>query len=525
MTNQTHRIVQQQINLAWVNVAEPSRAKHQLAEFAKQQLLPQMEVLFDELTRDGRLLQFDKVVIDLGDISAANWRHDFCEKVVGHLKKHLTQHTTDSDVPGTTGGDHAQSAEIIFKQLLFFLKHGRLPWWGATRERSELGKAVSRFTPSQWRLLSQVIDQDLQARNRLIIFGEDEQLERYLRAVHGLDHAAQVLSLFISIPSDDSLFQTWRFYCWSRLFEVATAQQQPKAVMQHLQELLALRAVAGGWKKESSPQGRTFTLDLQSRQALSRLPEPWRAWIDPLLKIDHQWEIREHNIGSLLRRLVAAESFDTLIHSTTQAQQDLGPSPEPSPPMTAAGPAFAEKTGKVAKSPKDQDREVASPITVAAAGMVIVHPFIQELFREQSLLKDDVFFSEECRHTAVHMLRYLAFGDLDRDEYDLLLPKLLCAMPWEQVLLPWELTGAQQKGCDQLLLATLHHWQALKSRSIQFLRQQFFWRDGKLKATDNGWRLTMEKRAQDILLDKLPWGVGVVRMPWMKQILYVNWDT
>jgi hypothetical protein len=524
MANQTHHIQQQLINLDWLNVAEPRRLKGQLEKFARQQLLPQMESVFDELTRDGRLIQFDKVVIDLGDIYASNWQQDFCEKVVAQLKAQLSQHPDETQVSEANIGDEGQSAEIIFKQFLFFLHHGRLPWWGATRETAVLRKAVSRFTPAQWRHLGQAIDKDEQARRRLILFCEDEQLERYCSAVFGLNNVAQILLLFVPIPSNDSLFPSWRHYCWSRLFELATAQRQPKVVTKCFQELLALHAVIGTRTKDSSQVVKTLELNEQSRQAMSALPEPWRTWIAPLLKTDCHWEVKENNAERLLRRLMAGESFTTLIRIIMQAPQDIGLPPEPST-MGETKTAFEEETSNVKKSIKNRDKAVESPISVAAAGMVIVHPFIQELFREQSLLTEHDFRSEECRHTGVHMLAYLAFGNLDIEEYDLLLAKLLCAMPWEQSLLPWELADEQRKACDKLLIAALHHWTALKSRSVQFLRQQFFWRNGKLKTTDDGWRLTIEKRAQDILLDRLPWGVGVIRTPWMKKMLYVNWNT
>jgi hypothetical protein len=317
-----------------------------------------------------------------------------------------------------------------------------------------------------------------------------------------------------------------------------------------LQELLALRAVVATLTKDSSKVEKTFELNEQSRQAMSALPEPWRTWIAPLLKIDYHWEVKENNAERLLRRLMAGEnfstliriitqapnaerllrylmageSFTTLIRITTQAPQDIGLPPEPST-IGETKTAFEEELSNVKKSIKAPDKAVESPISVAAAGMVIVHPFIQELFREQSLLTEHDFRNEECRHTGVHMLAYLAFGNLDIEEYDLLLAKLLCAMPWEHSLPPWELTEEQRKACDKLLIAVLHHWTALKSQSVQFLRQQFFWRNGKLKTTDNGWQLTIEKRAQDILLDRLPWGVGVIRLPWTKNMLYVNWDT
>jgi len=524
MANQSHRIQQQLIALDWVNVAEPRQLENQLAQFAQQQLLPQMESVFDEVTRDGQVIKFDKVVIDLGDIYSSNWQQAFCHRFVPQLQEYLFQRTADTQVQGARTEDDIQSAEIIFKQFLFFLNHGRLPWWGATREAAALREAVSRFTPAQWRDLGDVIDKDDQARRRLIVFCEDEQLEQCFSAVYALRHVARLLNFFVSIPSDDSLFQIWRHYCWSTLFHVAAAQRQPNVVMKRLQELLVLRAVVSARRKDGWQVLNTFEFDEQSPHVISALPKPWRAWIGPLLKIDRQWELQEHNAERLLRRLVAGETFDNLIRIMTQAQQDFEPATKPSA-MAEASPASEKEKSTVPKSMKNKSKAVESLITVAAAGTVIVHPFIQELFREQSLLEENDFRSEECRHNAVHMLAYLAFGNLNIEEYDLLLPKLLCAMPWEHALLPAELTDGQRKACDELLSAALHHWSALKSQSVQFLRQQFFWRNGKLKIVDRGWRLTIEKLAQDILLDKLPWGVGVIHMPWMNGMLYVNWET
>ena len=524
MASQTHLIQQQQINLDWVNVAEPRQLKNQLAKFARQQLLPQMESVFDELTRDGRVIQFDKIVLDLGDIYSANWQQAFCERFVVHLKEQLLRYSTDTLVSGENTEDKVQRGEIIFKQFLFFLHHGRLPRWGATQKTAVLRKAASRFTPTQWRDVGHAISKDEQARRRLIVFCEDEQLERYCSTVFGLNNVAQTLLTFVPIPSNDPLFQIWRHCCWSRLFDLATAQRQPQVVTRCLQELLAMRAVIDTWRKDSSQAENTFELNDQARQAMAALPEPWRAWIAPILKIDCRWKIQEDNAERLLRRLTAGESFNTLIRIITKAPQDYGRRPEPST-LAETRPAIAKETSTTAKSIKNRDKTVEGPILVAAAGMVIVHPFIEELFRAQSLLTENDFRNEECRHTGVHMFAHLAFGELDTQEYDLLLAKLLCTMPWERSLLPWELTDEQRKSCDQLLLAALHHWPPLKSQSTQFLRQQFFWRNGRLKATNDGWRLTIEKRAQDILLDRLPWGFGVIRMPWMKEILYVNWGT
>jgi len=51
----------------------------------------------------------------------------------------------------------------------------------------------------------------------------------------------------------------------------------------------------------------------------------------------------------------------------------------------------------------------------------------------------------------------------------------------------------------------------------------FFHRDGKLVQVDKNFRLIVERKAQDILLDKLPWGVSIIKLPWREQLLFVEW--
>ena len=69
----------------------------------------------------------------------------------------------------------------------------------------------------------------------------------------------------------------------------------------------------------------------------------------------------------------------------------------------------------------------------------------------------------------------------------------------------------------------LEHWTALRSSSPEWLRQQFFLREGKLERVDSGYLLTIERRAQDVLLARLPWGCGVVALPWLTDRMFVRW--
>ena len=66
------------------------------------------------------------------------------------------------------------------------------------------------------------------------------------------------------------------------------------------------------------------------------------------------------------------------------------------------------------------------------------------------------------------------------------------------------------------------HWGALKSTSIDGLRNSFLMRNGKL-SKEEIWQLTVENKAWDVLLAQLPWGISMVKTPWMEELLYVHW--
>ena len=157
--------------------------------------------------------------------------------------------------------------------------------------------------------------------------------------------------------------------------------------------------------------------------------------------------------------------------------------------------------------------------------MILLHPFLEQLFRERGLLEGREFRDTAARDRGVQLLGLLAFGTAEVPEYELLLAKLLCGCPFEEPLEPRPLEDEDTAACDALLRAVIRHWTALNSSSPDWLREQFFLREGKLEARDSGRRLTVERRAQDVLLVRLPWGCGVVELPWMVERLFVHWMT
>jgi len=177
---------------------------------------------------------------------------------------------------------------------------------------------------------------------------------------------------------------------------------------------------------------------------------------------------------------------------------------------------------------KEQAREQSlseEGVLVTHAGLIILHPFLEYLFREFDLLESDQFRGMESRLTALQLLGYLATGEDDLYEYALLLEKYLCGIGDDiPVLRKSLLTPAMKTEAGNLLMAAISHWKELKKTSPDGLRQGFLVRRGRLVTGTFGHRLLIEKASQDILLSWLPWGISLVKLPWLSEALHVEWN-
>ncbi len=160
---------------------------------------------------------------------------------------------------------------------------------------------------------------------------------------------------------------------------------------------------------------------------------------------------------------------------------------------------------------------------ISNAGLVLLHPFFQPLLERLDLLVDKQIAADK-KDQAVQLLHYLATRQTDAYEHELLLEKILCGCPVElSIDRNVNLTDQQLQEADAVLESCLEHWQALKSNSIDALRATFLQREGKITTQENQIRLVVERQAQDILLDQLPWGIHLIKLPWLEQLIFVEW--
>lgn len=166
-------------------------------------------------------------------------------------------------------------------------------------------------------------------------------------------------------------------------------------------------------------------------------------------------------------------------------------------------------------------------IDVPDAGLVLLWPFIERLFQHCGLLTDNrEFLHAGARTRGVLLLAQLSWPEPLPAEPRLALAKLLCGLepdaPFEPDGPP---TADEAEACAGLLAAALAHAAtavpALARTSVAGFQTVFVQRPGLLGARHGSWLLQRPRRAEDLLLDHLPWGWAWVRLPWMPHPLQV----
>ena len=85
------------------------------------------------------------------------------------------------------------------------------------------------------------------------------------------------------------------------------------------------------------------------------------------------------------------------------------------------------------------------------------------------------------------------------------------------------LTEKEKNISEEVLKAVLNAWDKLKNTSIQGFQNSFLQRTGALVYKNDAWNLRVEQRGYDVLLQTLPWSIGMIKTSWMDSFLYVEW--
>jgi len=471
-----HLIYKQKVVLHVSHEQDTLGLQKKVSDLFKYELSDHLQQMLDELFPDETVTRIDSLQLDLGKITTQNFENEFKAAFLGSLKENLQASKDDA----LTRPDESVKSSVRYNldTFLYFLEHGSLPWYS------------TKLNISNWeqQLLKEFSDQEYKA------------VLNWLRDKSAVN--ATVIERLV------------------RQF----SKSLPEAL------LFALRA-------DLRPKWPELFNDFQIiLNYFYKKPEQavihfWQVTFQQLLQVPHQSEGFEFEVlkdcvryadKSNLGEIRAADI--ELIRSGLKTAEVLTAFNQ-----AINDPQLINRDAEANRTVKTRDRKSgnlgsAEPLYVNNSGIVLLHPFLQSYFTGLKLYGDNGFIDQPRRERAVLLLHYLATSETEAAEFDLILEKILCGLGLEDTLpVALDLTEEEKIESDKLLEAVISYWEPLKNTSIAGLQNTFLQREGRLELKDNGWLLTVEQKTVDILLGKLPWGFGTIRLPWMQEILSVDW--
>lgn len=164
------------------------------------------------------------------------------------------------------------------------------------------------------------------------------------------------------------------------------------------------------------------------------------------------------------------------------------------------------------------------PIYIMNAGLVLIHSYLIHLFSLCGLIENRKFKDNISGHKAIHLLQYIVNKEESIEEHQLVLNKLLCGIPLSESLCKNILLTEEDKEiCEALIKGVVENWPILKKTSNDNFRVSFLQREGLIKIEDSAFTLKVQERGYDVLLDKLPWSIAMIKLPMMYNVMKVYW--
>lgn len=547
MTNPPHIISKVKLDFTFNgNVAVKDNGRH-ISDFCQNNIIPACEKLIETYPFEKSSIQIDYLELDLGYLDNLNWEQELLKKLKEQLHNYLknTVHTQTDIV-------HKPIQEQHFKALLFFLRNGRLPWWYSTSKMDFLEKNNQKYiTISEALIILNFLQTQPNALDRIVVSFSENFLMELVKKVQIPSNIPNtkkrffvLLKSFFPQHVKKSHYHKW---FWKSILQ--TYNYSGNAARQTAFIEIILSQTFTFLSQVSEVKNQFHTLPKVSYDIVSSIKKHW-----PLIDDKMIFEkINKHILNlknNALAVNVSIKNEDAFIKNTNSPKNILptisffkskntisnsnlvSPSPTDLNAKITDDAIIEQTLPDVIKKDIKSRLQNPKPLTVAKssseyiafAGIVLLHPFLPTLFEQLNLFVARKWLKAENAKKAVHILAYLATGKELVPEHDMVLFKHLCGLEWDAVIAPkLQLSKNEKMEADNLLKAVINHWKVLKDTSIMGLRESFFNRQGKLSRTDKGWQIIVEQNSFDILLSRLPWGIGMIKLPWRRDLIWVSW--
>jgi hypothetical protein len=479
-------------------------------------LIPAIDRALEDCAPASGHLSIERLEIDIGALSLENMEHDLAVMVSQALEKILREQAklssqfAISDIFGQI--QHKTEPQAINEAFVYFLETGSLPW----SFRLPAGSSLEQVILASWQAI-------LSSSENFYV-----ATETYMRVLASATVRRRLVRQFSPVLLADflALLSPAGKRIMDEVIPLLHSSDEFPADTKHFEQLLweTVFARVAARKVMSSVELIDETWDALPRPAadhaaLLNVLERFR----PLMT--HQASVTANRLNKMdtgaLDRLKPGFPRHTKRGSSGQVEPGSSNFVEPgSPrhPSPLSPKLFESQNTSISVS---QHPDAGEGLFIDNAGLVILHPFLPQFFAALGIAAEDKLLQPE---RALGLLHFLTTGQCIAPEYELVLPKILCNMPLgAPVDSDMALTAAEQAEAAALLQAVIRNWQALRNTSPDGLRGEFLLRPGKMSVRNDDWLLQVESRTCDILLEQLPWGIAMIKLPWMAKMLWVEW--
>jgi hypothetical protein len=455
-----------------------------VAELCRNWLAPALDEAFERVAPGGEHWQFERIEVDAGSFTPETFEREFVAAVTAAVEKRILVQKEGTTIPEhATGGELTRQtgAQSIHAAFLYFLATGALPWWC----HLPAGRTLEAMVCEGWG-------------------GEGPagppraaMLDLFAAPVVRLRLARQFSAGFLGMllerlaPGAPAAL---------RDFEHSARPGAPGAAPHDLSEHAWVAAFACLAARRSITQANV----LDAWAAIA--PADGTGVAGPAAECAD--DLSPEAPGEKMSGIEHGATRSASLSAEARAGWEHGawrPEGATVAPLASGGAELDLREG----------------VYVGCAGLVLLHPFLPTLFERLRVCADGELAQPD---RALALLHFLATGETSAPEHALVLPKMLCGL--EPAALAGQPVGLGEQDrleALELLKSAIGHWDALGDTSPDALRGTFLVRPGKLSRRDDDDLLQVELQAYDVLLGRLPWGIGPVRLPWMKRFLWVEW--
>lgn len=448
-----------------------------LSDVLEKDFYPKLEAVLDQYSVENYEWEIENLTIELPDISQKNWKKEFISQTLIQIEEYLKNNfpvleldKTEEKLKNFGFESRTKLAENLFFE---YLKTGAMAENSYSKNADEIVEAIEISELFCERLI-RIFDESQNALIRFYFNINESFKEKVIFEVLKLSTSKQKISELLNDFFNSDI-------------KFSTVEELEKWIYHH--------------------QNFSENQDLRNEKLYRKDEEPFESDQEEIMnreKCSNEVDKEKRSVNNKKSEINTANTFNEDSHQNLKTdQQDIREN-------TITNPSELQ----------------ISSLYIDNAGLVILHPFLVNLFQKLNLCKDEVWKDKESQHKAVLLTQYLITGQEIFLENELILNKLICGFSVENVINTRQKISEEEKEvCNDLLSVVIEYWFVMKNTSVEALRETFLQRAGKLSLSEvHSSELWVEEKGVDVLLASLPWGIGMIQTPWMENFLYCCWN-